>query len=77
MNIYSTPLAVERKQIKFPKSKKHRIRIKWSKREENYTYVPRIYKLGDRLICHPSIYQKLKEDPIIKNVNMSYGDYLA
>lgn len=57
--IYSTPLAVERKQYRFPRSKKKRIRNKWAKREQNYRYIPRIYQLGDAIYAHPSLYQRL------------------
>jgi hypothetical protein len=36
LNIYINQLLAERKQIRFPRSKKKRIRRKWAKCEENY-----------------------------------------
>ena len=50
----------ERKQVRFPKSKKKRIRAKWSNREENFTYIPRAFQTKDGFYVHPSIAAKLR-----------------
>jgi hypothetical protein len=68
-HIISTLFAVERKQVRFPRSKKKRIRNKWAKREENYRVSPRIYRLGGDLYAHPSIYQRLlREIPAAQTI---------
>lgn len=52
-------MCVSREQVRFPKSKKKRIRKKWAKRDENYRYVPMAYhwRQGsrDNLLVHPAI----------------------
>lgn len=41
-------------QTKFPRSKKKRIRKKWSKNKTNYEYRPCIYYMdGLGMVCHP------------------------
>jgi len=47
--------ALERRQIRFPRSKKKRIRAKWAKREENVEYVPTTFMMGRKLVTHPSL----------------------
>lgn len=61
INIIQSSQCAERKQFRFPKSKKKRIRAKWSKREENYKYIPKIYRVGNTIYCHPYYYEKLKK----------------
>lgn len=51
---------LKRVQVRFPKSKRKRIRKKWSKRDCNYeyryTYVA--VKMGNVILLHSSIYNK-------------------
>jgi hypothetical protein len=56
---------VIRKQIQFPRSKKRRIIKKWAKLEKNYssTHEPTAYLVeGNKLICHPIIYESLRRE---------------
>jgi hypothetical protein len=52
-------------QVKFPKSKKKRIRKKWSKQRKNFTHIScedEIYKLADNsFMVSPRIYQMIKD----------------
>lgn len=53
------------KQVKFPRSKKKRIRRKWAKNLKNYAYVPwtKMYQMGgDTLVMHPAMYERLKRE---------------
>lgn len=52
----------ERKQYRFPRSKKKRIRNKWSSREENFRYIPTVIQIDGELMAHPSILQRLREE---------------
>jgi hypothetical protein len=51
-------------QIRFPKSKKKRIRKKWSKRPENwelrYDKSTKGYVLGDKMIVGPETFKRIK-----------------
>jgi hypothetical protein len=51
----------ERRQYRFPKSKKRRIRRKWAKRPENYRVFPdpRLYIMDDTIIAHPQTLARL------------------
>ncbi len=57
LKIIENSLLLKEKQIKFPRSKKKRIRKKWYKNEKYWISYPDpvIYQSGDTLICHPSI----------------------
>lgn len=54
----------KKKQFRFPKSKKKRIRKKWSKRPENFHTVQvlgeRVTKVGDTLFVGPKTLEALK-----------------
>ncbi len=54
---------VSRIQIRFPRSKRKRIKKKWKKQEKNFRidHKPAIYKTPAGFICHPIIYQQLQE----------------
>jgi hypothetical protein len=54
-------IAKELKQIKFPKSKKKRIRKKWTKNKKNYGIVDvhKAFYAGDDLFVSSLIYEKL------------------
>jgi hypothetical protein len=49
-------------QIRFPRSKKKRIRNKWSARKENWkiTPDPTYYHWGNQIVCHPVMAEKLR-----------------
>lgn len=53
---------VERKKIRFCKSKKKRILKKWNKNEKNFANVPnlKIMKVGDKIFVHPITFEKIK-----------------
>jgi len=49
-------------QVKFPKSKKKRIRNKWKKNSKNFTIkmVEKFFVVGNKIILREETYQKLK-----------------
>lgn len=53
----------ERKQIRFPSTKKKRIRRKWAKRESNYgvVNVHHMLRIGDELIVSTKIFESLQK----------------
>jgi hypothetical protein len=61
IDIISSELCVERIQFRFPRSKKSRIRNKWKKNDRNFKRIPKIFKMGDTIIAHPSLIQQLKK----------------
>ena len=69
--LVSSTLMSERKQFRFPKSKKKRIRKKWSKRESNYRYEPmkQYYIINDTIYAHPSVIKKIKEGILTMSPN--------
>ena len=52
---------VEKRQFRFPRSKKKRIKKKWAKQDKNYKYFPQenYYIIGNKIICHPIIAQAI------------------
>ena len=66
----------ERVQWRFPRSKRKRIRRKWAQREENVRYEPRAYKMdaGRKIICHPSIAKRLREELPLNDQAQRLGD---
>lgn len=62
IRIIESPHAVIREQIRFPKSKKKRIRKKWAKRECNFRTVPMVYFIGDMAVVHSSIVVRLEDE---------------
>lgn len=52
----------EWKQIRFPRSKKGRIRRKWSRQRKNFGMVPKMtaYMVGGVVYAHPDVIPKLK-----------------
>lgn len=60
LEIYeSTALIV---QFRFPRSKKKRIRKKWSKNLANYKPDPKVYQIQGKLYAHPQTARRLKEN---------------
>ena len=59
-------IRTEKKQYRFPKSKKKRIRKKWKNRGENYRMeeTHTAFKVGNTLVVSSKIYSKLKQDVI-------------
>lgn len=48
-------------QFRFPKSRKKRIRKKWSKRLENWRPMRTAYVYENTVICHPKLAAALRE----------------
>ena len=67
INIIKSELCFKKVQFRFPRSKKARIRKKWSKNDKNYKQVPIIYKMGETIIAHPSIIDQLNNDLTFHN----------
>lgn len=63
LRIVESVLLCDRKQVKFPRSKKRRIRRKWAKRDSNFIELPKreILKYGDTLVCHPMIAAEVRK----------------
>lgn len=49
-------------QARFPRSKKHRIRKKWSRNRANWVSkrTPMAYQIGDTIFCAPEIVEQLR-----------------
>ena len=64
LKIFESPhcCRIERQQVRFPRSKKRRIRKKWANREINYrtNNVPTAYRMGKDILAHPAIVEQLK-----------------
>lgn len=62
MPVTIVPAATSFKQFRFPRSKKRRIRKKWSQRISNYrtTYEPRVMQMDNRLLIDNISLEKLK-----------------
>lgn len=62
MKIYTSKALVKTRQIRFPRSKRKRIRKKWRKRwtrtiPDEFVYFA---KSQGAILCHPEMYEKLK-----------------
>ena len=72
-------------QVKFPRSKKKRIRRKWRKNHKNYAWVSdgQVYQMGGRLYMHPAMWERLKKemnkrnDPIAAAKQRAVDDVLG
>jgi hypothetical protein len=62
LSIISSAHCVERVQFRFPRSKKRRIRNKWTGREANVRYEPRAYQSGRTIYAHPSFVAQLQAE---------------
>ena len=53
----------EYRQVRFPRSKKRRIRRKWAKQAKNFRTVDvaNVFAMGNTLVMHPATLEKLKE----------------
>lgn len=65
-NIIENTLLVERdRQVRFPKSKKRRIRKKWSAKDKNWSFKPITLLVGTNTIhCHPEIARQLRKEVV-------------
>ncbi len=70
--IFQSVHCVERKQFRFPRAKKRRIRKKWANRECNFKYIPRAYKMDNNLYVHPSIYQQILRTEYDQKITTTY-----
>ena len=62
--VFSVSGMVLREQVRFPRSKKHRIQKKWAKRECNWRTTPRLDYLLDargHLYAHPVALERLRK----------------
>jgi hypothetical protein len=55
LTVHSDQYMRDWKQVRFPRSKKRRIRKKWTKQRKNFGWVPSptIYRMGNMIIAHP------------------------
>jgi hypothetical protein len=66
LDIIQSAAAIDYVQFRFPRSKKKRIRIKWSKRPDNHRETPTAIQLGNTIMVHPEIHQRLMGDLVNK-----------
>lgn len=61
IRLYANQHLVERRQVRFPRSKKRRIRKKWAKRASNWAVRPdpSVYMVGRDAFGHPAILAKI------------------
>lgn len=73
VNIIPTPYLTERKQFRFPASKKGRIRKKWRKETRNWrtSASPKIIAMGNQLLAHPDTIELLKRKLSEKNIRVT------
>jgi hypothetical protein len=69
VQIIENPQLILRTQFRFPRSKKKRIRKKWSKNTNNYKSEPdpNCYKIGNIIYCHPWVARIMKEKIALAN----------
>ncbi|MBY0525582.1 MAG: hypothetical protein K2R98_19410 [Gemmataceae bacterium] len=58
--VYYVESMADRVQVRFPRSKKRRIRRKWAKQAKNFRLVPRpdIIRVGNGLYAHPETWRE-------------------
>lgn len=62
VQIVESILAVDRRQVRFPRTKKRRIQKKWQKQERNWRSTPAAFLLeGHTLYCHPVVARQLRD----------------
>lgn len=73
LNIIESTAMVESYQYRFPRSKKKRIRKKWSKRPTNFKSRPRkdFLDYGNKIICHPVMARRLRNELVAQNIAKS------
>lgn len=62
MIIIESPHLTTATQFRFPKSKRRRIRKKWSKNPKNFRTLPdqNFYQYDNKIICHPIMARRLR-----------------
>ena len=64
IRIIESPYAYKthRHQVRFPRSKKRRIREKWAKQEKNFRvdHIPQAYQIGEDMIVHPAVARQIR-----------------
>jgi hypothetical protein len=62
LEVRQCPWMTVRKQVRFPRSKKRRMRKKWAKQHRNYATVPstQIIQMMGVFYVHPETWQKIK-----------------
>jgi len=63
MEVFESELVLDYKQFRFPKSKKRRIKKKWTKREVNWRNFPgkKALIFNNKMFVHPETYKKIQE----------------
>lgn len=63
-NLIESPYLTDRVQVRFPRSKKKRIRRKWAKDQKNYDTVPKnvVYVVDGRLVMYTSLARRLSKE---------------
>lgn len=58
------PSMCDRVQVRVPRSKRRRIRRKWSKRTKNWKEIPHssIWRIGQRIYAHPVVIDRIKAE---------------
>ena len=53
---------IKRQQVRFPRSRKRRIRKKWASKNCNWIVerIPACYQMGNVLYVHPRLYESVK-----------------
>lgn len=64
INIRTSPMMADRVQVRFPRSKKRRIRRKWAKDPRNYRTVPsdEVWIVEGILVMHPAKLAQIRRD---------------
>jgi len=62
MPIRTSYLLVDKVQYRFPRSKRKRMRKKWSKQEKNFHYVPSnsVWTIGGMIYVHPQVLNRMR-----------------
>ena len=63
MDLIGSPHVLSRQQVRFPRSKRKRIRKKWAKQEKNFALRPsnKIYYIGQRTcVIHPELLKEIR-----------------
>ena len=61
MKIFYSMAVMERIQFRFPRTKNKRKRAKWTQREQNIRYVPRMFMANGVLFAHPSFRREIEQ----------------
>lgn len=61
LRVVESEFAVDRRQVRFPRSRRRRIRQKWAKDESNFTSKPAMYRFADgTVLVHPILARQLR-----------------